>query len=123
VNRKEKKAMISLGSKYGNLRMANYLWREILNLAHEYGWNPKGTKAPSLYYGDDSTPAACPNWDGSYFENSYQLVEADDSANIAEALERALPHTHDYLFNDGTGYRALLQKFIDLCRAGSFHIG
>lgn len=89
---------MDLGSKHGNIRLAKWLWGEFLNLAHEYGWNLKRTKAPTLYYADDATPTPCLNWDGSYFWNSYQIVEAADSANIAEALERAMPETSDYTF-------------------------
>lgn len=56
-------------------------WWNLLNLAVEYGWRPRGTRIRS---GDT------PSWNGNYFENAGQEVSAEDAASLADAMERML---------------------------------
>jgi hypothetical protein len=92
---------MDLSGKGGYFRFSHQNWRAILELAHEYGWEPAGTKPPEfIVYAPDGvtvdevgTRAARQhhgNWDGGYFTNDLQVVDDQDAANIADALERAL---------------------------------
>ncbi|HOD62055.1 MAG TPA: hypothetical protein PKG96_08140 [Bacilli bacterium] len=57
-------------------------WHNILELAQQYGWSPKGTVPGNFTYED--------NWNGSYFGNAWQYVLPDDAINIGKALELAI---------------------------------
>jgi hypothetical protein len=50
-------------------------------------WKPAGTKAPR------GVKAA--KWDGTYVTNDGQVVLAEDAANLADALERAMQDDFD----------------------------
>jgi hypothetical protein len=97
---------MDLSGKGGDFRFSHQNWRAILELAHEYGWEPAGTKLPEfIVYAPDGvtvdevgTRAARQhhrNWDGGYFTNDLQVVDDKDAANIADALERALDDESD----------------------------
>lgn len=125
-------------------RWTQTFWGRVLALAEKNGWKPKGTTFPKGYDKSD--------WDGNYWYNSGQIVEADDAANLANALEKSLaslpeeeikipkaefspdPVTHlpkitnwDNIplenFFSGDGGRKSLMEFISFCRKGSFEIG
>jgi hypothetical protein len=80
-------------------------WREVLELAYQYGWEPAGTELPEYsFYNQDGTVNLgrtrayredAKDWDGSYFGNEGQWVTEEDAARIADALERALTHIPD----------------------------
>lgn len=56
-------------------------WGPVLSLARKYGWQPMGTIHESSK-----------DWEGSYFGNDCQVVVAEDAANIAIALQNAMPY-------------------------------
>ena len=88
-------------------------WTDILELANNHGWKPKGTKAPKFR-------GNCKNWDGSYFCNSWQLVTKKDAENIAAALKKALKEMP--LDRRQKENRKVIKEFIDFCESGSFII-
>lgn len=81
-------------------------WHSLFGLATIFGWEPRGTIMPCWVDKEtgERTPLPCcdPNnsregewiedddWDGSYFSNDCQEINADDAKNLAEALERVL---------------------------------
>jgi hypothetical protein len=58
-------------------------WWFYINLAHEHGWKPKGTRRPASL-----NPSV--DWSGDYDTFDGQIVDADDARSIAAALEKAL---------------------------------
>ena len=58
-------------------------WWQLLNLAHRYGWRPRGTRL-------SSTSAEEPRWDGNYFANAGQEVTEEDARGLATALQQML---------------------------------
>jgi hypothetical protein len=80
-------------------------WPKILKLAFDNGWKPQGTVGGGLY-------EVLPDWDGNYFDNEGQWIEAEDAANIANALERE-PKLIDNIE---------MKIFINFCRKGAFKI-
>lgn len=105
----------------GEFRWNIHRWYALLRLAKQYGWKPEGTSH------DD------PDWNGTYTANNYQVVCASDAANLADAIERALPDIPNYPadkqpqdFNDFewfAGDKEYLREFIAYCRAGEFALG
>jgi hypothetical protein len=92
---------MDLSGKGGYFRFSNDAWYAALELAHEHGWEPAGTKPPEIaVYAPDGTTVdeevprverqAYEDWDGDYFYNDDRLVTDEDARNIADALERAL---------------------------------
>ena len=67
-------------------------WDSALSLAEHYGWKPSGTSAPDC---DQSGAVEPVLWDGSYWGNNFQIVEAEDAKGIARALTRGLLLTVD----------------------------
>lgn len=66
-----------------------WLWPDLLSVAESAGWVPKGTELGSGYYDYSAEDKA--KWSGDYLSNDGQVIQADDAAAIAEALERLLP--------------------------------
>ena len=124
-----------------------FQWGKLLDLAERYGWTPAGTLAPDPdpVFDDPGSPPA--PWDGGYFWNDFQRVADADAANLAAAIERALPDIPDHdamghktidvgpfkgidpavsvsaleLFSGGIKDR--VKDFIAYCRRGGFKIG
>jgi hypothetical protein len=125
-------------------------WCALLEVAFRCGWEPAGTimarrdekgnvKIVGLYekvYGREEDSL---DWDGDYFCNEGQLVTAEDAANLADALERALqstpleeamvdptedswPHGIDDMASFLAANRNKIESFILRCRKGGFHI-
>ena len=90
-----------LSGKQGSFRFNVFGWRHVLKLAEMYGWKPKGTKLNRGYIlmrceeNEEKTDEIMNNWDGNYFNNSYQRVSAKDAINLSIALEKALPDIPD----------------------------
>ena len=77
---------IDLGNKNGNsFRFRHNAWARLLNLAEDYGWQPQGTELDDCYPEEDRG-----NWGGGYSSNDLQIVNANDAANLADAVERVL---------------------------------
>lgn len=73
-------------------------WGKVLQLAERYGWTAQGTQSAQLYEADGSpvySDEILNSWDGGYCSNDLQTVTAEDSAALADALERALPDIPD----------------------------
>ena len=63
-------------------------WITALQEAVKYGWDPKGTEAPTIQLATvyEGRPE---DWDGGYCWNVGQTVTEDDALGLAAALERA----------------------------------
>jgi hypothetical protein len=104
----------------GHLHLNNATWREVLNIAHDYGWEPAGTEPgewidPETGELDEQLYLDPETWDGNYVSNCAQWVTDADAADIADALERALQGDEELNID-------LLREFITFCRAGAFSI-
>jgi hypothetical protein len=85
-------------SDWGNFNWA--AWRELLELAHSYGWEPAGTVYAERDEGGNLVPVGlyqllygCREEDlkpGSYSSNDGQWVTDEDAAALANALSRGL---------------------------------
>ena len=82
-------------------------WSQTLAIAHENGWQPMGTLPPIC----DQHMAS-----GNYSSNDSQLIVDEDAANMADALERALPG-----IPDSSGKR-FLQEMIVFFRQGGIRL-
>ena len=139
---------MDLRGEGGAFRFSRSGWAAVLGLAYDYGWQPRGTEAPTWYpdYDPDSDPS---HWDGTYFANNYQHVTSEDAKAIAEALAKALPNIPEQcvmgdrmvVCSDGTPgikgdaqYTPLeyfsggegkehVREFIAYCEKGDFCIG
>jgi hypothetical protein len=100
---------VDLRGKGGSVSMGSANWRVCLEIAHKYGWEPKGTRAPDHVIGD---PA---QWDGGYGTNDFQMVTDDDARAIAEALRRGIVVGED---NDN-----IIENLAGFAEQGAFYIG
>lgn len=108
-------------------------WVKLLRLGLFYGWQPMGTRVPSMTeihgFHDEY-------WDGTYLTNDGQIVVAEDALSLAIALEKSLDDIPDfnleyypldlnkinpfeYFAGDGKNQ---LVDFIKFCKLGSFLI-
>jgi hypothetical protein len=131
---------MDLVGKGGDFRFNIFGWRAVLALAQMNGWKPAGT----VLEGEAG-------WAGGYDTNDGQTVTSEDAAQLADAVEQALPDIPDHdalehkgqikdipglgptkLFSltenispvemfSGDG-KEHLRQFIVYCRAGSFQI-
>ena len=69
-------------------------WAKALELARLYGWQPRGTRPPSIH--DFYKLNA--DWDGRYFTNDGQTVKTEDAFLLAAALESSLKDIPDANF-------------------------
>ena len=72
---------MDLLGKHGDERFSASAWRECLERASEFGWQPEGTLTPTDWHGE---------WNGSYFSNDWQAVTDRDARTLGEALLRAI---------------------------------
>jgi hypothetical protein len=119
------------------VRMNNWTWYGILELAENYGWNPRGTVTPErmelagFYSGNGKLRV------GEYWGNETRLVLLEDALNLADALEEAflryepkrLPSLHPFHLgepNGSNGFHApgigVIQILIHFCQEGAFLI-
>lgn len=108
-------------------------WTKLLSLGIFYGWQPMGTRVPSMteIHGHEDE-----YWDGSYLTNDGQIVVTEDARSLAIALERSLDDIPDFNleyysidlskvnpFEYFAGEeKGQLVEFIRFCRLGSFLI-
>jgi hypothetical protein len=114
-------------------KFARESWFKLLSLGMFYGWQPLGTRVPSIteIHGFDVD-----HWDGTYLTNDGQIVVTADALALGRALERSLDDIPDfnlgyypldpdrvnpfeYFAGDG---KHQLTGFIKFCRLGSFLI-
>ena len=108
-------------------------WTKILSLAMFYGWQPMGTRVPSI---TELHGLNFEDWDGSYLTNDGQIVVTEDARRLGLALERSLDDIPDFnLEADQPDLSRItpfeyfageekqqLIDFIKFCRLGSFLI-
>lgn len=115
-------------------------WFALLEMAEEYGWNPRGTTLPGFWMEWEPDPAGCETFDLYAGQGDYTadngLVVIEDALNLADALERAFldyePGTNgdeQAAFSAFSGPASRLRPSIgamsmvtDFCRNGSFWI-
>ena len=83
-------------------------WAKALELAQSYGWKPAGTRPPTQI--DFYELGA--EWDGRYFTNDGQTVNAEDALSLAAALERSLEDVPDS--NPPFNWNSILRQESDL---------
>lgn len=66
-------------------------WAKALELALLYGWQPKGTRPPSMHDFHELNA----EWDGRYNTNDGQTVKREDAFLLAAALEKSLKDIPD----------------------------
>jgi hypothetical protein len=108
-------------------------WTKVLSLGMFYGWQPMGTRVPSI---TELHGLNTEDWDGTYLTNDGQIVVAEDALLLAIALEKSLDDIPDfnlevyppelskitpfeYFAGDEKRH---LADFIKFCRLGSFLI-
>jgi hypothetical protein len=124
---------LSSQSAIARQKFTREAWTKLLSLAIFYGWQPMGTRVPSM---TEIHGFHAESWDGTYLTNDGQIVAAEDALALGSALEKALDDIPDfnldyylidpdkvnpfeYFAGDG---KDQLVDFIKFCRLGSFLI-
>src|SRR5207249_11688872 len=68
-------------------------WTKVLSLAMFYGWQPRGTRPPSI---TELHGLGVEDWDGTYLTNDGQIVSTEDALSLAIALEKSLDDIPDF---------------------------
>ena len=96
---------VDLHNRTGKTFMANWWgWRRLLDNAFEYGWDPGRLASEHHYYHNDG-----------------QVVSAEDSTSIADALESYVKSMKARGTEDPE-WIAYTEEFIEFCLHGSFKI-
>jgi hypothetical protein len=119
------------------VRMNNWTWFDILDLAFKHGWNPRGTVTPERLELAGFVNPKEEIWSGEYWGNQARLVLLEDALNLAEALEQAfiqlepvrLPSLHPFYLGLANGESngrppavGVIQILIRFCQQGAFLI-
>ena len=72
-------------------KLSSQSWAKVLELARFYGWQPIGTRPPSIY--DFHSLNA--DWSGTYLTNDGQIVKTEDATSLAYALQKSLDDIPD----------------------------
>ena len=124
---------LSSQSAISRQKFSKESWTRVLSLGVFYGWQPMGTRVPSIteIHGFDTD-----YWDGTYLTNDGQIVVSQDALWLGKALERSLDDIPDFNLNvdpldlhkitpfeffAGEG-KQQLSDFVRFCRLGSFLI-
>ena len=124
---------LSSQSAISRQKFSKESWVKILNLAMFYGWQPLGTRVPSI---TEIHGLIFEDWDGTYLTNDGQIVVAEDALRLGRALEKSLDDIPDFNlevhppnpnqinpFEYFAGdEKQQLTDFIKFCRLGSFLI-
>jgi hypothetical protein len=100
-------------------------WRDLLKLAEQNGWKPKGTEPDIEYlkkrardpeggYDQKIMDEVIDEWNGTYMTHEHQKVTYADALNMAFALEEAL--------KEGYVYKKHITEFVSFCKRGGFQI-
>ena len=124
---------LSSQSAISRQKFSKESWVRVLSLGLFYGWQPMGTRVPSMteIHGFNTE-----YWDGSYLTNDGQIVVSADARALGRALERSLDDIPDFNldvyavdlnkippFEYFAGdEKQQLVDFIKFCRLGSFLI-
>ena len=124
---------LSSQSAISRQKFSRESWLKLLSLAMFYGWEPLGTRVPSI---TELHGLNFEDWHGSYLTNDGQIVVTEDALSLGLALEKALDDIPDFNlevyppdldrinpfeFFAGDEKRHLTE-FIEFCRLGSFLI-
>ena len=124
---------LSSQSAISRQKFSKESWVKILNLAMFYGWQPLGTRVPSI---TEIHGLIFEDWDGTYLTNDGQIVVEEDALRMGRALEKSLDDIPDFNlevhppnpnqinpFEYFAGdEKQQLTDFIKFCRLGSFLI-
>ena len=124
---------LSSQSAISRQKFSKESWVKILNLAMFYGWQPLGTRVPSI---TEIHGLIFEDWDGTYLTNDGQIVVSEDALRLGRALEKSLDDIPDFNlevyppnpnqinpFEYFAGdEKQQLTDFIKFCRLGSFLI-
>lgn len=108
-------------------------WIRVLSLGMFYGWQPMGTRVPSI---TELHGLIDEYWDGTYLTNDGQIVVTEDALRLGIALKKSLDDIPDFNlevypsdlnkvnpFEYFAGdEKQQLADFIKFCRLGSFLI-
>ena len=124
---------LSSQSAIARQKFSRESWAKVLSLGLFYGWQPMGTRVPSMTeihgFHDEY-------WDGTYLTNDGQIVVRKDALFLGRALERSLDDIPDFNLNVypidlekitpfayfAGDEKQQLVDFIKFCRLGSFLI-
>src|SRR5205809_7044118 len=81
---------VTIHDEHGDFVVPAQIWLNMLTCARRYGWNPAGTKPPSLGFLDPRIEARWVGWGRRYFPAEGQTITARDAKVIAAALTKAL---------------------------------
>ena len=124
---------LSSQSAIARQKFSRESWTKLLSLALFYGWQPMGTRVPSM---TEVHGFEIEYWDGTYLTNDGQIVVAEDALSLGMALEKSLDDIPDFNLDEylldldritpfeyfaGEG-KHQLTDFIKFCRLGSFLI-
>ena len=123
---------LSSQSAIARHKFTSQAWTKLLSLGMFYGWQPLGTRVPSM---SEIHGFNVDSWDGTYLTNDGQIVVAADALSLGMALEKSLDDIPDfsldylpdlekvnpfeYFAGDEKGQ---LLDFIKFCKLGSFLI-
>lgn len=124
---------LSSQSAIARQKFSRESWTKVLSLGMFYGWQPMGTRVPSM---TEIHGFHAESWDGTYLTNDGQIVVAEDALSLGLALEKSLDDIPDFnlesysidlskinpfeYFAGDEKHR--LEDFIKFCRLGSFLI-
>ena len=124
---------LSSQSAIARQKFSREAWLRVLSLAMFYGWQPMGTRVPSI---TELHGLATEAWDGTYLTNDGQIVVAEDALRLRIALKKSLDDIPDFNLEYYTpdlsritpfeyfagDEKQQLTDFISFCRLGSFLI-
>jgi hypothetical protein len=124
---------LSSQSAISRQKFSRESWTKLLSLGMFYGWQPMGTRIPSMTEIHGFHTEA---WDGTYLTNDGQIVVTEDALALGIALEKSLDDIPDFnLEMDPLDLNRInpfeyfagdekrhLADFIKFCRLGSFLI-
>jgi hypothetical protein len=124
---------LSSQSAISRQKFSKESWVKILSLGLFYGWQPIGTRVPSM---TEIHGFHAEYWDGTYLTNDGQIVVTADAHALGRALEKSLDDIPDFNldlypldldkmtpFEYFAGdEKSQLVDFIKFCRLGSFLI-
>jgi hypothetical protein len=124
---------LSSQSAIARQKFSREAWVRVLSLGMFYGWQPMGTRVPSI---TELHGLIDEYWDGTYLTNDGQIVVTEDALRLGIALKKSLDDIPDFNLDvyppdlskiNPFEYFAGEEKqqligFIKFCRLGSFLI-
>ena len=124
---------LSSQSAISRQKLSKESWTRVLSLGIFYGWQPMGTRVPSM---TEIHGFHAEYWDGTYLTNDGQIVVTEDALALGIALEKSLDDIPDFNLEVYTpdlskitpfeffagDEKQQLVDFIAFCRLGSFLI-